>query len=89
MFARKTSRYIDTRNRFPRFIASWQQEQEMELLCADELTAWREAVAYHYALPTVDAKLHNRRRLSASFNRLKSAWETVASAPVESLCVAS
>ena len=87
MFNRQR-RYIDTSSRFPHYIADWSARQEMELLCPDELIAWREAVAHHYSLPNMGAKLSNRRRLSAAFDRLKSAFFACADCADSSLCVA-
>jgi hypothetical protein len=47
----------------------------MTAMCATELAAWRKAVAFHRALPTINKKLANRKHLERSYDVLAKAWK--------------
>lgn len=67
-------------NRFPWYL----EEQDHFLMAAlvpNQLAAWRNSVAYHKGLPTVEAKLADRKYLEQAFDVLKMAWANAMNQP--------
>jgi hypothetical protein len=57
---------------FPWYCTTPADQFEMAYWCEAELAAWREACETHKRLPTITAKLANRRTLETAFDSLKN-----------------
>jgi hypothetical protein len=59
---------------FPDYIKSDLERATMEQCCPLELAAWRAEMAMHHALPTLEAKVKNRKHFEYSYAELREAY---------------
>ena len=63
-----------TTERWPHFASEPDVQVQLMRWCGDELAAWRDAVAAHAALPTMNARLAHRVALQEAFDALMLAY---------------
>jgi hypothetical protein len=60
---------------FPKFVRDPEDRERLEQFASVELQAWRQAVATHRSLTSINAKLRNRPQLETAFAALKRKYD--------------